>query len=163
MLKQLAILPLIAALFTAPALAQNAGHIAKAKGGQSCAGCNLFQAELGYRDGRGMDFSNSRLRQANLSLVTYGAVNFSGADLSISNLFGARFNGSNFKGANLTKAAAVGTFFGGSNLTGANLTGANFSGADLSLTHGLTQSQINRACGDHATQLPAGLTIKRCR
>lgn len=36
----------VTALMASPALAQNAGQIASAKAGASCAGCNLFQADL---------------------------------------------------------------------------------------------------------------------
>lgn len=163
MLKHIAALAAALTLTAMPAFAQNAGQIAKVAKGQSCAGCNLFQADLAYRDAHGMNLSKSRLRQSDLSLATYTGVNFSNANMSISNMFGARFNRCNFAGANLSQASAVGTYFGSSNLAGANLTGANFSGADLSLAHGLNQMQLNRACGDHTTRLPAGKTIPRCR
>lgn len=162
MLKHIAILTIAVSLFSAPALAQNSSQIASVKSGKSCAGCNLFQADLAYRDGKNMNLSNTRLRQSNLSLATYEDVNFSAANMSVANLFGARFNRSNFSKANLQNAAAVGTYFGSSNLSGANLTGANFSGADLSLANGLTQAQLNRACGDRATRLPKGKTIPSC-
>ena len=42
------------ALLAGPALAQNAGQIASARAGKSCAGCNLFQA----------DFSRAELERA---------------------------------------------------------------------------------------------------
>jgi uncharacterized protein YjbI with pentapeptide repeats len=47
-------------------------------------------------------------------------------------------------------------------MSGAVLTGANFSGAELQDALGLTQAQLNEACGDATTQLPAGMTIPRC-
>jgi uncharacterized protein YjbI with pentapeptide repeats len=163
MLKHIAALTIAAGLFTAPALAQNAGHVAKAKAGKSCANCNLFQADLAYRDGSNMNLSASRLRQSNLSLTTFDNANLSGANLSVANLFGARFNRANMTKTNLSQVSAVGTYFGSSNMSGANLSGANLSGADLSLVQGLSQSQLNRACGDRSTRLPAGKTIPRCR
>ena len=49
MMKQI----LIAAAFLGlafQAAAQNAGHIAKVQNGQSCPGCNLFQADLAKAD-----------------------------------------------------------------------------------------------------------------
>lgn len=163
MLKHIAVLIAAVALFTAPAIAQNAGQISKVKAGKSCAGCNLFQADLAYGDLGGLNLSGTRLRQSNLSLGTFSNINFSGANLSIANLFGARFNQCNFAKSNLGNVTAVGAYFGSSNLSGANLTNANLSGADLSLVRGLRQSQLNRACGDGSTRLPAGLTITRCR
>jgi uncharacterized protein YjbI with pentapeptide repeats len=150
------------AVLAAPAAAQNAGEIARVQSGQSCAGCNLFQADLSFREIRGVDLSRSRLRQANLQISIMDRTRFDGANLSVANLFGARFTGASFVSANMEDASIVGAYFGGADLRGANLTGANLSGAELAGAHGLTQSQLNRACGDAATQLPPGLTIPPC-
>ncbi|MEM9054536.1 MAG: pentapeptide repeat-containing protein, partial [Pseudomonadota bacterium] len=152
MMKHFLAVTAFALTLTLPVVAQNASEIAKVKKAQSCSGCNLFQANLAYHDISGADVSESRLRQSNLSLGTFQDMNFSGANLSISNLFGARFNRCNLSAANLTSVAAVGTYFGSSDLSGANLTGTNLSGADLSLAKGLTQGQLNKACGDHTTK-----------
>lgn len=162
MLRQIAGFSLALGLFAAPVWAQNASEIASVQAGKSCQGCNLFQADLSYRDGAKMNLSGARLRQSSFALATYNDVDLSDANLSISNLFGARFNRTNFSNANLQSVSAVGTFFGASTLSGANLTGANLSGADLKLTRGLTQAQLNRACGDDSTQLPKGKTIPSC-
>lgn len=163
MLKHILALLTISLVMTAPALAQNSGHIAKVQKGQSCANCNLFQADLAYRDLHGTNLANSRLRQSDLSLATIDDANLSGANLSVANLFGARFNRCNMSGADLSQASAVGTYFGSSNLSGANLSGTNLSGADLSLAHGLTQRQLDKACGDRSTRLPHGHRIPACR
>jgi hypothetical protein len=48
-------------------------------------------------------------------------------------------------------------------LRGADFTGANLSGADFTGAVGLTTNQIEDACGDEATRLPAGVTIRMCR
>lgn len=162
MLKHIAALSIAFGAFALPAAAQDAAAIAKVQAGKSCAGCNLFQADLTYRDGAKMNLSGARLRQSDLSLVTYDDVNLSNANLSVANLFGARFNRANFKNANLQNATAVGTFFGSSDLSGADLSGANLSGADLKIVRGLSQAQLNRACGDTSTQLPKGKTIPSC-
>ena len=45
----------------------------------------------------------------------------------------------------------------------ADMGGTNLSGADLSGARGLTQRQLNEACGDSATRLPSGLTVPACR
>ncbi|WP_300378492.1 pentapeptide repeat-containing protein [Henriciella sp.] len=145
-----------------PALAQNASEIAAVQNGQSCTGCNLFQADLAYMDLDKIDVSGARLRQADLQLSTFDGWDFSGTNLSVANLFGTRFNRSSFKNANFQNAALVGTYFGNSNLEGADLTGANASGADFSIAKGMTQSQLNKACGDDSTRLPKGMTIPVC-
>src|SRR5690606_40644741 len=64
-MKPLALLA-AALLAATPALAQNAGQIASARRGASCAGCNLFQADLSRTELRGKSFAGARLRQADL-------------------------------------------------------------------------------------------------
>lgn len=162
MLKQILCIFGAFGLMLSPAVAQDAGEIAKVRDGQSCAGCNLFQAELSYQDAAKIDLSGSRLRQSNMALTTYDDVDMSNANLSLANLFGARFNRVNLTSANLQKVIGVGAYFGSSDLTGADLSGANFSGADLTLAKGLTQTQLDQACGDAKTELPKGKTIPRC-
>ncbi len=46
----------------------------------------------------------------------------------------------------------------GTNLAGAFLLRANFENVDLSGVTGLEHKQLDLACGDAATLLPAGLT-----
>lgn len=145
-----------------PAGAQNPGQIAKARSGANCPGCNLFQANFSGVEMRGRNFAGARLRQADLSLAVLNRGNFARADLRDVEAYGAVFSGSNFAGANLTHASFVGTYLEGANLSGARLEGANFSGAEMSRTRGLSQAQLDRACGDEATALPRGLRIPRC-
>ncbi|WP_019961912.1 pentapeptide repeat-containing protein [Woodsholea maritima] len=142
--------------------AQNASEIARIQAGQSCAGCNLFQADLSYHDLPNIDVSGARLRQADLSLSTMNGARFVGTNLSVANLFGARFTNANFRNANLDGANLVGAYFGGADFTGAHFVGANLSGAEMGAAHGLTQTQLNSACGDSSTELPAGLHITPC-
>ena len=162
MLKQILSLAMIAGFAVPPALAQDANEIAQVRDGKSCQGCNLFQAELAFQDADKIDLSKARLRQSNLALTTFDDVNLSDANLSVANLFGARFNRANFKRANMQNVIAVGTYFGSSDLTSADLSGANLSGADLTIAKGLTQAQLNRACGDSNTRLPKGKTVPAC-
>lgn len=150
-------------LLPATAHAQSASHINTVLHGQSCPGCNLFQADLSYRDIPGVDLSGSRLRQANLSLTTMNNADFAAANLSVSNLFGARFTSANFHDADFTHASMVGAYFGFADVTGANFTGANLSGAEFDTARGLTQAQLNAACGDEYTRLPHGLSVPLCR
>lgn len=154
---------LVAAVMILPAAAQDAGEIARVQQGQSCAGCNLFQADLAYLDLKNVDVSGSRLRQSDLQLSTLDGWNFSNANLSVANLFGARFNDCAFDGANMERATLVGAYFGRSTFKGADLTGVNISGADLSIAQGLVQGQLDRACGDNSTMLPEGLSVPACQ
>ena len=72
------------------------------------------------------------------------------------------FSSSNVAGADLTNSSFVGTHLSGANFAGAKLDGANFSGAELNGARGLSQAQLNRACGDGSTRLPGGLRIPSC-
>ena len=138
--------------FAAPAMAQNSGQIARAVGGSSCPGCNLFQAEFNGLQATGLDFSGARLRQADLSLTVLNRTRFNRSDMRDVNAYGAVFSSASFTAANLTNAGFVGAY----------LRGADFSGADMSGARGLTQSQLDRACGDGTTVLPGGLHIPPC-
>ncbi len=162
-MTRFALLALAALLAASPAAAQNAGQIARVKAGASCPGCNLFQAELSGLEKSGQNLSRARLRQADLSLVVMNRASFAGADLRDVNAYGGVFGGASFAGANLTNASFVGTYLVGARFAGANLTGANFSGAELDRASGLTQRQLDAACGDQATRLPRGLRIPACR
>ncbi|MFO1012489.1 MAG: pentapeptide repeat-containing protein [Caulobacteraceae bacterium] len=149
-------------LVASPVLAQNAGQIESARRGASCPGCNLFQADFGGLELKGRNFSRARLRQADLSLSVMNRTSFAGADLRDVNAYGGVFTGASFAGANMTNSTWVGTYLQGANFRGAILAGANFSGAEMDRAIGLTQGQLNAACGDQATTLPRGLRIRPC-
>ena len=163
MIRQISFIFYALAVFAFPATAQNAAEIAKAESGESCSGCNLFQADLSYTEMRNLSFSGARLRQSDMSLATMDGVNFSAANLSIANLYGGRFTGANFENADLTDATLVGGSFINADFSNANLTNANLSGAEMSKSIGLTQGQLDLACGDETTQLPSGLKVQQCR
>lgn len=162
-MRLLAALGFVAAVVATPALAQNAGQITQVSRGSSCAGCNLFQADLTGKTLNGLNLSRARLRQADLSLTVMNRTSFAGADLRDVNAYGGVFGGASFAGADLTNATFVGAFLEGTNFRGSNLSGANFSGAEMARATGLAQSQLDRACGDAATVLPRGLRIPACR
>lgn len=165
MLKHTTILLLaviVAAPFGAPATAQSQADIAKAKSGQSCTECNLFQAEFNYVSLKNVSFQGSRLRQSQMVVATMDGVDFSKTNLSVANLSASRFEGANFAGADLTDSSLVGSWFGNANFAGATLTGANLSGATMTEANGLTQSQLDKACGDGTTRLPGELFVPQC-
>ncbi|MGD9965061.1 MAG: pentapeptide repeat-containing protein [Hyphomonadaceae bacterium] len=135
---------------------------ARVRAGASCANCDLFQISLAYQSIAGRNFSGARIRQADLSLVTADRARFHGANLSLTNFFGARLSGADLGETNLEGATLVGAYLGGARLHGAVLAGANLSGAELADAVGLTQPQLNTACGDATTTLPQGMTIPAC-
>lgn len=161
-MKRIAAVVALSLLVAGPALAQNAGQIESARRGASCPGCNLFQADFGGLELKGRNFSRARLRQADLSLSVMNRTSFAGADLRDVNAYGGVFSSASFVGANMTNATFVGTYLQGANFRGAVLTGVNFSGAEMDRAVGLTQGQLNGACGDQATTLPRGLRIRAC-
>ncbi len=103
------------------------------------------------------------------------------ANMVAADLSGANFDGANLAGAQLDDAKAVNasfvyTNFSGTKLTGADMRGANFANAWLNWTWfagakldganfeavGLTQDQLEHACGDASTMLPPGLRVPAC-
>src|SRR5580704_10639921 len=145
-----------------PAAAQNAAQIEHARDGASCPRCNLFQADFSNLELKDRDFAGARLRQADMSAAVMNHTSMAGADLRDVNAYGAVFTGVSFAGANMTNASFVGTYLEGANFRGANLSGVNFSGAEMDRAIGLTQGQLNEACGDDSTTLPRGLRLRGC-
>ena len=70
----------------------------------------------------------------------------------------ADLGNNNIRGWDLTDANLFGV-----NFKGADLTGATLKGANLSKSKGLTQEQLDEACGDKKTKLPGVLTIPPCK
>ena len=103
------------------------------------------------------NLSNQSLVRDNLSHAILIDANLShailvGADLSHATLFGANLSDANLGHANLSDA----------NLSGADLSGADLRGADLSGSKKLSQTQLDKGCGNEETKPPAGLTLKPC-
>jgi uncharacterized protein YjbI with pentapeptide repeats len=161
-MKILALAALLSAL-ALPAWAQNASQIAKVEDGGGCPHCNLFQIDLNNKQVSDRDFAGARMRQGDFSLSVFKRDNFRGADLRDVNGYGALFTNANLSGADMTNATFVGAYLEGANLRGAILQGVNFSGAEMDQAAGLTQGQLDRACGDETTKLPRGLRIPTCR
>ncbi len=75
---------------------------------------------------------------------------------------GASFRGADLTGARLSSADLTGADLTGADLSRAHLRRTNLSGADLTDVTGLTERRLAQACGDAATKLPEGFTIKPC-
>jgi len=148
---------------SAPALAQNQAEIDTVlRGSKSCANCNMFQAPFAYMELQGANFSGARLIQASFTVTVLSNANLHGANLSHADMFGTVLTNANLANANLTNANLTGSWLLRANLSNANLTETTLSGARMETTMGLSQIQLNQACGDANTTLPAGLTIPRC-
>ncbi len=132
-------------------------------GEKACRNCDIFQVDLSYQELTGRDLSGARIRQADLSLATLDYTTFAGADMSIVNAFGVRADHADFTRVNFEDAVLVGGWFGGSRFDGARFANANVSGSDFSGATGLSQSQLDTACGDTETRLPKGLSVIPCK
>ena len=151
-------------------------------GGAALEGAKLVEAQL--KDAnllvaqlKGADLTEARLENASLSLARLEGANLSrarlkGANFSLARLEGADLGGAHLEGANFSLARLESADLGGAHLEGANFSLARLEGADLSGAHlegtdlrwarGLIQAQLDRACGDQQTLLPAGLVIPVC-
>jgi uncharacterized protein YjbI with pentapeptide repeats len=141
---------------------------------------NLSRANLNGADLEGADLRNADLRDANLKDARLHA-NLRGANLRGADLRGADFRWRafslgelgeirelrfderrNFLSADLRGTDLRGADLGRADLSETDLSGADLSGADLYTARGVTQVQLDVACGDNRTQLPQGLTIRTC-
>ena len=52
--------------------------------------------------------------------------------------------------------------FDGADFRDTDLTRTSLHGADLANVRGLTQDQLDEACGDSRTKLPRGLAVRSC-
>jgi uncharacterized protein YjbI with pentapeptide repeats len=141
----LALIPLAAF----PVWAADPAAVAKIHGGiVDCVGCDL----------KGADLANTCVKEHDL----HGA-DFTGANASLMCMSFANFTGVSFKDADLSGANMAGAKMEGADLTGAKTSITSFLGTDLRKVRGLTQAQLNVACGNAATKLPPSLKIHICR
>jgi hypothetical protein len=126
---------------------------------------NLIQANLNGADLSGANLRGADLRGAKLLGAILDDAHLDSADLGparephspgssfhliLTDLQDAFLRDADLSGANLL----------GANLNGARLDGLRLDGADLSGTEGLSQAQLNQACGTNA-KLPPGLTLDK--
>jgi hypothetical protein len=103
----------------------------------------------------------SYFEDANLRGAQFDRANLRGTSLDRADLRTASFRSANLTGASLNKADLSGADFDYARLNNASfvdalLTGATFHGANLT-NAAITQEQLNQACADTATVIPAGL------
>ena len=138
-----------AAVPAAPVRGADPAAVAKIHGGiVDCVGCNLS----------GADLSNTCVKDHDL----HGA-NFDGANATLMCMSFANFTNASFRGTELSGANLAGAKMDGADLTGAKTSITSFLGTDLTKVKGLTQAQLNVACGDAKTKLPPGLKVHTCK
>src|SRR5579862_9200695 len=120
---------------TAGAAELNPGDQAKTSD-QDCLVCQFGQPDPSYdcATAAHFDVADGRLIFVCLSDADFSGASFRDMDLTGANLAHARLDAADF--------------------TGAKLVLANLKGADLSHAKGLTQRQLDEACGDADTKLP---------
>jgi uncharacterized protein YjbI with pentapeptide repeats len=142
---------LIAFLF-ASAIANAAGPDPKAvasikAGHHDCPHCELA----------GADLTNQCVKQGNLE-----GADFNGARLVLMCMSYADFRGASFHGADLSGANLAHAKLDDADLSGAKLSITSIKGTDLTHAKGLTQGQLDKACGDTETRVAAPLQVRTC-
>ena len=130
-------------------------------------GANLERAKLVRLLAYRTNFSGARLVGADLTKAELARANLASTDLSGANMEKAEFQRATLEGATLTGANLTGADLARTNLAKAKLGGARMAqarlfltrleGVDLSGALGLSQSQLDSACGNSQTRLPTGL------
>lgn len=153
---------------------------------------SFIQTDLKETTARGSDFSGSIFTRADLGGSLMQSAIFDSASFRDTSMTGVQFSGASFRHARLTDTMAMRSVFYRADLIGmvaerasfrkarfdeslmigvvlheTDVTGATFiftdlTGADLSTVAGLTQEQLNPACGNAKTRLPAGLNVQPC-
>ena len=139
----------MALTWSVAAQAADPAAVARIHGGiVNCVGCDL----------KGADLANTCVKEHDL----HGA-DFTGANASLMCMSFANFTGVSFKDADLAGANMAGAKMKDADLTGAKTSITSFLGTDLRHVKGLTQAQLDVACGNARTKLPPGLKVHICR
>lgn len=113
------------------------------------------------------DFSNAVMSRADASGSEFEGADFTETDLRRASFADAscpraRFERAMLADANGSRADFTRASFAGADVTSMTFVSANLSGADMRGARGLTQAQLDEACGDARTRLPRGLRVGRC-
>ena len=144
--------PMLFTLLLASSLAHGAAADPKAvasirAGHHDCPRCELA----------GADLTNTCVKKGNLE-----GADFTGARLVLMCMSYADFRGASFQGADLSGANLAHAKLDDANLSGANLSITSIKGTNLTHAKGLTQSQLDHACGDTQTRVSPPLHVKIC-
>ena len=105
----------------------------------------------------GADLTDQCVKQGNLAGAKFDSARLVLMCMSYADFRGASFRNADLAGANLAHAKVDDADF-----TGADLSIASIRGTDLRRALGLTQEQLDRACANSETKVPAGLKAKTC-
>ena len=119
---------------------------------------NFRSVNLSRADMTRGEFQNSFFNDSTLI-----SVSAEDADFSNSHFVNARADHIDLEDANLTNTVLRGVSFGTAVFNGTTLTDSDLSGADLRNVTGLTQAQLDTACGDYKTRLPTTMSIAYCK
>lgn len=103
-----------------------------------------------------LDFTDAELKGLRLDDLDLEGSNMRGADLEDGSFRNVDLEEADLRDADLEDADFSGADFEGALLKGADLSFTDLRGADLGLAVGLTLSQLDDACVDETTKLPAG-------
>lgn len=139
----------------------------------------LLRASLADASAKGTRFARVEAYRTSFRNLDAPGASFEGAELQRSDFRGATLSKANFTKAELGRSQFDGAELGGTSFALASLARADFRGAklsapldfdraflfltrledlDLSAATGLTQMQLDMACGNDGTVLPEGLT-----
>jgi uncharacterized protein YjbI with pentapeptide repeats len=113
----------------------------------NCRGCDLSGADLSHQCVKNGDLTGAKFDDVKAHYMCMSFANFTGVS----------FRNADLTGANLAHAVLT-----NADMTGTTLDIVSLKGTDLSSVRGLTQAQIDRACADSETKLPAGLVARFC-
>lgn len=117
-----------------------------------------YRTDFSNIEADGATFESAELQRSNFTGAKLASANFTKADLGRSQFDGAELGGSRFSLANLARADFRGaTFSKPADFDRAFFFLTRIEGADLAASTGLVQWQVDMACGDDKTMLPAGL------
>lgn len=130
--------------------------------GANLAGADLTKIQGSRSEFEGADLAGATLIKAVLLRASLRNAILSNADLSKAELGRADMSGADLTGANLSYANIARASFAKAVMAAANFDGAytllaRFEGVDLSAARGMTQDQLDVACGDGETIPPSGL------
>jgi uncharacterized protein YjbI with pentapeptide repeats len=128
-----------------------------------CPNCNLSGQNLWKLTLKpGSNFDRARFVNTRIKQMEADGVRLRRADFSYAEVPNGRFIGAVLEDARFRQVSAPNAVFTAAMVKNADFTGARLQGADLTEAIGLTQAQLNAACGDDATRLPEGMTIPAC-
>jgi len=122
----------------------------------------VARIERGIVDCPGCQLQGANLVNTCVKAKDLHGANFDGANATLMCMSFANFRGASFRGAILDAANLASAKLDGADMTGARTHITSFLGTDLTHVKGLTQAQLDAACGDAKTRLPPGLKVHFC-